>query len=163
MSAFDASSSYRIQVKFIFRPRSFQAMREGKAARVDLENALAGVVFPPPDVARFGLRMLAHKLPQCLSLVKVEPVPPAAPFVSRHCFRHCIDPPTHFGSLSFFVMLFNRAHQVGVGQLPADPRDLPGFALPAHPGGVAGRIVGDMLKKRLVHSGTGRSYGGHVS
>ena len=131
-------------------------MSQRKAALIDFKDALPGLIFAPPDVARFGLWMLTHKLPQCLRLVKVEPVPPAAPFVSRHDFRHFIDTLTHFGGLSFFVMLFDCPDQVGVGQLPADARDLARSALPAHPGDVAGGVVRDVLERTLRRSGTGR-------
>ena len=129
---------------------AFQGVRQRKAAGIDLEDAVQVAVLAAPDVARAFVRVFAHKPPQRLGLVKVEPVPPAAPFVSRHGFRHSIDPPPHFGSLSFFVMLFDRPRLVGIGQLPADARHPLGFALPAHPGDVAGRVRRDMVEKRLV-------------
>ena len=71
--------------------RLLQTMCQGKATLIDFKNALPEMIFSPPNVASFRFWMVAHKLPQRLSLVKVEPVPPAAPFVSRHDFRHFID------------------------------------------------------------------------
>ena len=48
------------------------------------------------------------------------------------------------------MMLLVRPCQIGIGELPADAGDLARFALPAHPGGIAESIGGNVLEKRLV-------------